>query len=145
MADCMERREIDRKPAPRQLVEALDVLDRREWQSLDPIRLFAFEGLESIESVDQPRITRHDISMWNHVAELALPSQHTDEKKMLAGLSTSQQRRLLVPHTPKANPIVPRQFNPRVLALVPMQDDRLVWNYQILIHGWPCKSPGRGR
>jgi hypothetical protein len=70
-------------------------------------RFLAFCHSKAIESMNQPTIGRHDVSVRDDVAKLAPISEHADQKIMLAGLCADQQAKTAFVESPKSDPVAP--------------------------------------
>src|SRR5947209_4978059 len=76
--------------------------------------------------MNEPTIRGHDVSVRDHITELAAISEDTNKKVMLASLGAGQHADASLAHAPKPNPIAPGQLRPCGLAFIPMQDDCVV-------------------
>src|SRR5262245_1757635 len=76
--------------------------------------------------MNKPAVGSQDVSVRDHVGEVAAISKHTDEEVMLTSFSAGQQTGTSFAKSSESNPVPPRQFRPRSLAFIPMQDDRVV-------------------
>src|SRR5262249_29296780 len=122
----MQRWQVGCKFTRKELLATLQILDRRKQQVSEPAGLFAFRLLQPIETMDQSRIRRHDVTMRNGIAELAAASQHAYKKVMLTGCGTDQHADVPFAQPAKSNPVAPREPGPRSDAFIPMQDDGVV-------------------
>jgi hypothetical protein len=100
------RGQVDRKSASAELFVTLGVLNRRQREPFKLARFLAFCRSKSIESMNQPTIGRHDVSVRDDVAKLTPISKHADQKIVLAGLCADQQAAAFV-EPPKSDPVAP--------------------------------------
>ena len=89
----MLRGQVDRKSASTELFVTLRVLYRRRREVLNPARFLAFCHSKAIESMNQPTIGRHDVSVRDDVAKLTPISEHADQKVLFAGLCAENRFR----------------------------------------------------
>ena len=104
MLDGAKRRQIDRKTPLAQLAVTLQVFERWRDKFFYSVRLLALGDVKSVKPVNKPGVARNDVSMRNHIAELAVRSQHADKKIVLAGLGTDEQARSLVAENLESEP-----------------------------------------
>jgi len=101
------RGQVDRKSASAELFVTLGVLNRRQRELFELARFRAFCRSKSIESMNQPTIGRHDVSVRDDVAKLTPISEHADQKIVLAGLCADQQAKTALVEPPKSDPVAP--------------------------------------
>jgi len=101
------RGQVDRKSASAELFVTLGVLNRRQREPFKLARFLAFCRSESIKSMNQPTIGRHDVSVRDDVAKLTPISEHADQKIVLAGLCADQQAKTALVEPPKSDPVAP--------------------------------------
>jgi len=101
------RGQVDRKSASAELFVTFGVLNRRQREPLKLARFLALCRSKSIESMNQPTIGRHDVSVRDDVAKLTPISEHADQKIVLAGLCADQQAKTALVEPPKSDPVAP--------------------------------------
>jgi hypothetical protein len=100
--------QVDRKSASAELLVTLHILYRGQRELFNPARFLPFCRSKAIESMNQPTIGRHDVSMRDDVIKLASISEHADQKIVLAGLCADQQAKAALVESPKSDPVAPR-------------------------------------
>src|SRR6266849_4160490 len=122
----MDRGQVDHESARTELAVAFRVLERGKVEHLNSAILLALFRAEPIETVNKPTVGRQDVSMRDHVGELAIISENTDKEVMLAGFCAGKQAAASLAKAPEPNPVSPGQLRPCGAAFLPMQDDRVL-------------------